>query len=163
MIRDEVTGVVKEFDRELFGEGLERAGIEVGEGITEIQRRQLPTKAEFEKFATVFASAAQDGIPDISTFMARRAVMGGIRSGIASMLPGAALVGTGFGAGSWLIPAGLTWAMRYGGHVMTKPIDLANLRNMLDESLPIQLRLANMARLVRKYPEEWKEYDQELQ
>ena len=163
VVRDEVTGVVKEFDRELFGEGLERAGVEFGEGITEIQRRQLPTKSDFDKFATVFASAAQDGIPDISTFMARRAVMGGIRSGIASMLPGAALVGSGFGAGSWLIPAGLTWAMRYGGHVMTKPVDLANLRNMLDETLPIQVRLANMARLVRKYPEEWTEYDQELQ
>jgi len=163
VIRDEVTGVVKEFDRELFGEGLEKAGIEFAEGITEIQRRQLPTKKEFEKFAMVFSSAAQDGIPDISTFMARRAVMGGIRSGIASMLPGAALAGTGIGAGSWLIPAGLAWAMRYAGHVMTKPIDLANLRNMLDDTLAIQLRLANMARLVRKYPEEWKEFDQELQ
>ena len=163
VVRNEVTGVVQEFDRELFGEGLEKAGIEFAEGITEIQRRQLPTKKDFEKFATVFSSAAQDGIPDISTFMARRAVMGGIRSGIMSMLPGAALVGTGFGGGSWLIPAGLTWAMRYAGHVITKPIDLANLRNMLDDTLPTQVRLANMARLVRKYPEEWKEYDQELQ
>ena len=164
VIRDEVTGVVKEFDRELFGEGLEKASVEVGEGILETQRRQLPTKKEFEKFATVFASAAQDGIPDVSTFMARRAVMGGIRSGIMSMLPGATIMGgVGFSAGSWLIPAGLTWAMRYVGHVLSKPIDLANLRNMLDSTLPVQVRLANMARLVRKYPEEWKEYDQELQ
>ena len=163
IVRDEVTGVAKEFDRELFGEGLERVNTEFGKGITEIQKRQLPTKAEFEKFAKVFASAAQDGIPDISTFMARRAVMGGIRSGIASMLPGVAVMGgVGFSAGSWLIPAGLTWAMRHAGHVLTKPVDLANLRNMLDETLTVQLRLANMARLVRNYPEEWKEFDREL-
>ena len=36
-------------------------------------------------------AAAKNGIPQISTFMARRAVMGGIRSGIASAMPQSAL------------------------------------------------------------------------
>jgi len=103
--------------------------------------------------------------------MARRAVMGGIRSGIASALPTSALgiqtrtAGAGalaaFGSG-WLIPAALAYGVRYMGGIITSPPSLRAYRNILDDTLPEQVRLANFVRLVRLRPEEWQEFDREL-
>ena len=97
--------------------------------------------------------------------------MGGIRSGIASALPTSALgiqqktVAAGalsaFGAG-WLIPAALAYGVRYMGGIITSPPSLRAYRNILDDTLPEQVRFANFVRLVRLRPEEWQEFDREL-
>ena len=171
VVRDGQTGVVKEFDNVNFNEGLKGIRFEFAQGITGKQAAQLPTLKDLEDFATIMSAAAANGIPEISTFMARRAVMGGIRSGIASALPTSALgiqqktIAAGalstFGAG-WLIPAALAYGVRYMGGIITSPPSLRAYRNILDDTLPEQVRLANFARLVRLRPEEWQEFDREL-
>ena len=171
VVRDGQTGIVKEFDNVNFNEGLKAIKYETPAGIAGKQAAQLPNLKDLEDFATLMTAAAANGIPEISTFMARRAVMGGIRSGIASALPTSALgiqtrtAGAGalaaFGSG-WLIPAALAYGVRYMGGIITSPPSLRAYRNILDDTLPEQVRLANFVRLVRLRPEEWQEFDREL-
>ena len=172
VVRDQRTGIIHEFDNANFNEGLRMANVEFAEGITERQLRQLPTQKDLADFATLMEAAAKNGIPEISTFMARRAVMGGIRSGIASALPSSALgmrrvkAAGAFGAVStftgWVTPAALAFGVRYMGKIMTNPVTLNVYKNILDSTLPEQTLLSNFARLVRLMPEEWKEFDREL-
>lgn len=165
------TGEIIEFDNVNFNEGLRMANVIMPDGITARQAAQLPTQRDLSDFATVMEAAAKNGIPQISTFMARRAVMGGIRSGIASALPTTALgikgktiasAGLLGSFGGWIIPAGLAYGVRYMGGVMTSPPSMRAFKNMMDDTLPEQTRLANFVRLVRLRPEEWKEFDREL-
>ena len=171
VVRDQRTGVIQEFDKEGFNEGLRMANVEFAEGITGRQAAQLPTQRDLADFATVMEAAAKNGIPEISTFMARRAVMGGIRSGIASALPTSALgMKTKYIAGAgvfanftgWITPAALAYGVRYMGGLMTSPPSMRAYKNMLDDTLPEQTRLANFVRLVRLRPGEWEEFDREL-
>ena len=171
VVRDGQTGIVKEFDNVNFNEGLKAIKYDTPAGIAGRQAAQLPNLKDLEDFATLMTAAAANGIPEISTFMARRAVMGGIRSGIKSALPTSALglqtktAGAGalaaFGSG-WLIPAALAYGVRYMGGIITSPPSLRAYRNILDDTLPEQVRLANFVRLVRLRPEEWQEFDREL-
>jgi hypothetical protein len=48
------------------------------------------------------------------------------------------------------------------GGIITSPPSLRAYRNILDDTLPEQVRLANFVRLVRLRPEEWQEFDREL-
>ncbi len=171
VVRDGQTGIVKEFDNVNFNEGLKAVKYDAPAGLVGKQAAQLPNLKDLEDFATLMTAAAANGIPEISTFMARRAVMGGIRSGIKSALPTSALgiqtrtAGAGalaaFGSG-WLIPAALAYGVRYMGGIITSPPSLRAYRNILDDTLPEQVRLANFVRLVRLRPEEWQEFDREL-
>ena len=171
VVRDGQTGITREFDNVNFNEGLQGVKFEFPQGLVGKQAAQLPTLKDLEDFATVMSAAAANGIPEISTFMARRAVMGGVRSGIASALPTSALgiqaktAGAGalatFGSG-WLIPAALAYGVRYIGGILTSPPSLRAYKNILDDTLPEQVRLANFVRLVRLRPEEWQEFDREL-
>ena len=52
--------------------------------------------------------------------------------------------------------------VNYGGKVLTNPVSHRVLKNMVDANLPETIRLANFARLVRMYPEEWMAFDQDL-
>jgi len=171
VVRDQRTGIIHEFDNANFNEGLKMANVEFAEGITERQLRQLPTQKDLADFATLMEAAAKNGIPEISTFMARRAVMGGIRSGIASALPSSALgikaktyggLGALGAATGWVVPAALAFGVRYMGKIMTNPVTLNVYKNILDSTLPEQTLLSNFARMVRLMPEEWKEFDREL-
>ena len=172
VVRDGQTGITKEFDNINFNEGLKGIKYEFPEGIAGRQAAQLPTLKDLEDFATVMTAAAANGIPEISTFMARRAVMGGVRSGINAALPtqalglktaaaGGASALSVYGTG-WLLPAALAYGVRYMGGIITSPPSLRAYRNILDDTLPIQTRLSNFVRLVRLRPEEWKEFDREL-
>ena len=170
-MRDQRTGIIHEFDNANFNEGLRMANEEFAEGITERQLRQLPTQKDLADFATLMEAAAKNGIPEISTFMARRAVMGGIRSGIASALPSSALgikaktyggLGALGAATGWVVPAALAFGVRYMGKIMTNPVTLNVYKRILDSTLPEQALLSNFARMVRLMPEEWKEFDREL-
>tara|TARA_Y100000593_G_scaffold50089_1_gene94420 strand:+ start:9297 stop:12617 length:3321 start_codon:yes stop_codon:yes gene_type:complete len=171
VVRDQRTGIIHEFDNANFNEGLRMANVEFAEGITERQLRQLPTQKDLADFATLMEAAAKNGIPEISTFMARRAVMGGIRSGIAAALPTSAIgikaktyggLGALGAATGWVVPAALAFGVRYMGKIMTNPVTLNVYKNILDSTLPEQTLLSNFARMVRLMPEEWKEFDREL-
>jgi hypothetical protein len=171
VVRDQRTGIIHEFDDANFNEGLRMVNVEFAEGITERQLRQLPTQKDLADFATLMEAAAKNGIPEISTFMARRAVMGGIRSGISAALPTSALgikaktyggLGALGAATGWVVPAALAFGVRYMGKIMTNPVTLNVYKNILDSTLPEQTLLSNFARIVRLMPEEWKEFDREL-
>ena len=172
VVRDGQTGIVKEFDNVNFNEGLKAVKYETPAGIIGKQAAQLPTMKDLDDFATIMTAAAANGIPEISTFMARRAVMGGVRSGINAALPTQALglkTGAAAGAGAlsvygtgWLVPAALAYGVRYMGGILTSPPSLRAYKNILDDTLGIQTRLSNFVRLVRLRPEEWKEFDREL-
>ena len=62
----------------------------------------------------------------------------------------------------WMPAAGIAWLVNYGGRVLTNPPSLRVFMNMMDANLPETIRMANFARLVRMYPEEWMEFDRDL-
>ena len=70
---------------------------------------------------------------------------------------GAAAIGMGP-----LTAAGMAWLINYGGRVLTNPVSLRVWMNMMDANLPETIRVANWARLVRMYPEEFMEFDTDL-
>ena len=164
-------GVEKEFMEDLYGRSLREAGIESGEGLTKTVADRLPTHQMLTDFSTVMESAAKNGIPEISTFMQRRAVMGGVRSSIKSALPQSALgiqtKTAGAAAAGALFPgyiktAALAWGARYMAGVLTNPVSMRVYMNTIDDTLPEALRVLNFQKLVRMYPEEWQDFDKEL-
>ena len=164
-------GVEKEFMEDLYGRSLREAGIEAGEGLTKTVADRLPTHQMLSDFATVMESAAKNGIPEISTFMQRRAVMGGVRSSIKSAMPTSALgiqtKTAGAAAAGALFPgyiktAALAWGARYMAGVLTNPVSMRVYMNTIDDTLPEALRVLNFQKLVRMFPEEWQDFDKEL-
>jgi len=164
-------GIEKEFVDDIFGKTLKDAGIEAGEGLTKTEITRLPTHAMLEDFATIMESAAKHGIPEISTFMQRRAVMAGVRTSITSALPTQALglktktVGAGVAGAmfpGWVKTAALAWGARYMAGVLTSPVSMRVYMNTIDDTLPAALRVLNFQKLVRMFPEEWMDFDKEL-
>jgi hypothetical protein len=104
--------------------------------------------------------------------------MSGTRNSLRALLPTHALgmsrpgspTGKQFGAGTAgvaigmgpLTAAGMAWLINYGGRVLTNPVSLRVWMNMMAANLPETIRIANFARLVRMYPEEWMEFDKDL-
>jgi len=165
------TGVEKTFIDDLYNRSLADAGIEVGEGLTKTVADRLPTHKMFEDFTTLMESAAKNGIPEISTFMQRRAVMSGVRNTIRSSLPSGALgiqsktvgaAAAGFLFPGWVKSAALAWGARYMAGVLTNPVSMRVYMNTIDDTLPEALRLLNFTKLVRMFPEEWQDFDKEL-
>ena len=62
----------------------------------------------------------------------------------------------------WMPAAGIAWLVNYGGRVLTNPVSMRVWMNMMDANIPETIRMANFARLVRMYPEEWMEFDRDL-
>ena len=56
----------------------------------------------------------------------------------------------------------MAWLINYGGRVLTNPVSLRVWLNMMDANIPETIRVANWARLVRMYPEEFMEFDTDL-
>tara|TARA_R100001082_G_scaffold11495_1_gene6220 strand:+ start:7 stop:669 length:663 start_codon:yes stop_codon:yes gene_type:complete len=46
--------------------------------------------------------------------------------------------------------------------VLTNPVSMRVYMNTIDDTLPEALRLLNFSKLVRMFPEEWQDFDQEL-
>jgi len=74
---------------------------------------------------------------------------------------GAVEAGTLIGIGPLMMSAA-AFLINYGGKVLTNPVSHRVLKNMVDANLPETIRLANFARLVRMYPEEWIAFDRDL-
>jgi hypothetical protein len=97
--------------------------------------------------------------------------MSGTRNSLKALLPTQALgvgakEGAGLAAGAigmgWMPAAGIAWLVNYGGRVLTNPFSMRVWMNMMDANIPETIRMANFARLVRMYPEEWMEFDRDL-
>ena len=182
-IFDPTTGIFKEFDDELYATGIKKGltGIlreNVPAEFLKAENRILPTTKEFEHLANILERLFINGVPDPSKFMMRRAIMSGTRNSLKALLPTHALgmsrpgaptgkqfaAGTGAGAIGMgpLTAAGMAWLINYGGRVLTNPVSLRVWMNMMDANLPETIRVANWARLVRMYPEEFMEFDKDL-
>jgi len=184
-IFDASTGLWKEFDDELYEKGINKGlkdviGEEVPEGALKTNPEKwirtkdakLPTMKEFEELADILERVFVDGVPNTAKFMMRRSVIGGFSGAIRAVMPTRALGGkygqaaaqAGVGAlgiGPWSMLAA-TWLLNYGGRVLTRPPSIKVLKNIWDENLPETIRLANIFRLVRMYPEEWMAFDADL-
>ena len=169
-IFDPAKNMWKEFDDELYETGVRKGlknilGEEIPEGLLKAESRQLPTIKEFEDLTNILERLFKDGIPKPAKFMMRRAIMGGVRSSLKALIPTTAL-GAGTAAGviglGPMTMAGVAWMMHYGGKVLTNPVSMKVLRNMLDTSIEPTIRIASFHRLVRMYPEEWMEFDMDL-
>ena len=183
-IFDPLTNSFKHFDDELYASGVNQGLKQMGDnakvpaGFLKAEERILPTTKEFEHLANILERLFINGVPDPSKFMMRRAIMSGTRNSLKALLPSHALgmsrpgapsgktyatgtgaVGIGMGP---LTAAGIAWLVNYGGRVLTNPPSLRVFMNMMDANIPETIRVANFARLVRMYPEEWMEFDKDL-
>ena len=183
-IFDPLTNTYKQFDDELYASGVKQ-GLkdmlkeDIPAGFLKAENRILPTTKEFEHFANIMERLFINGVPDPSKFMMRRAIMSGTRNSLKSLLPTHAMgmsrpgapsgkaFATGTGAAGigmgWLPAAGIAWLVNYGGRVLTNPVSMRVFLNMMDSNIPEMIRMANFARLVRMYPEEWMEFDKDLE
>ena len=168
---DPAQGIFKEFDDAVYETGVNKSLKEIlnedlPEGFFKTEVRKLPTQKEFDDLSLVLHKLFENGVPSGAKFMMRRAVMGSTRSAIRSFLPSTAL-GTAAGVGGVvgigpLMMSAAAFLVNYGGKVLTNPVSHRVLKNMVDANLPETIRLANFARLVRMYPEEWMAFDQDL-
>ena len=176
-IFDPLTNSFKHFDDELYASGVNQGLKQMGDnadipaGFLRAENRILPTTKEFEHLSNILERLFVNGVPDPSKFMMRRAIMSGTRNSLKALLPTQALgvgpkEGAGLAAGAigmgWMPAAGLAWLVNYGGRVLTNPVSLRVFMNMMDANIPETIRMANFARLVRMYPEEWMEFDKDL-
>jgi len=184
-IFDTPTGLWKEFDDELYESGV-NTGLKniIGEEMPEGGLRtnpekwmrskdvKLPTMKEFEVLSDILERVFVDGVPNTAKFMMRRSVIGGFSGAIRAVMPTRALGGkygqaaaqAGVGAigiGPWSMLAA-TWLLNYGGRTLTRPPAIRVMKNIWDSNLPETVRLANIFRLVRMYPEEWMAFDADL-
>ena len=168
---DPAQGIFKEFDDAVYETGVNKSLKEIlnedlPKGFFKTEVRKLPTQKEFDDLSLVLHKLFENGVPSGAKFMMRRAVMGSTRSAIRSFLPSTAL-GTAAGVGGVvgigpLMMSAAAFLVNYGGKVLTNPVSHRVLKNMVDANLPETIRLANFARLVRMYPEEWMAFDQDL-
>tara|TARA_R100000700_G_C3179389_1_gene155777 strand:- start:3020 stop:6388 length:3369 start_codon:yes stop_codon:yes gene_type:complete len=161
------TGKWNHFDDELYAAGRnqglkEMIGEEIPEGMLRAEKTKLPTVKEFEDLITILERLYKQGVPSTSKYMMRRGIMGGVRGALRSLSPTTAIGAVGTGAlGVWPM-IGLTWLANYGGRVLTNPVAMKVFKNSLDANLPETIRLANIARIYRMFPEEFTAFDADL-
>ena len=136
---DQLAPWMKHLPDELIDAGADRQTIvSLSNSINASKFKQVKTgfvtPKDLTDFAIVLESAFRGGVPDISTFIARRAQISGLRGALKSFLPTAG----GAGAGSTVVPqVGVYHAiigsllMRQGGKILTNPINLKAANDIL--------------------------------
>jgi hypothetical protein len=166
-IFDPKTGKWSEFDDELYAAGRNQGlkeilGEDIPEGLLRAKNVKLPTVKEFENLTTILERLYAQGVPSTSKYMMRRGIMGGVRGSLRSLSPTTAMGAAGTAAvGVWPMIA-LTWLSNYGGRVLTRPVAMKVFTNSLDSNLPETIRLVNIARIMRMFPEEFTAFDADL-
>jgi len=143
----------------------------------------LPTLDDIEKWANAVDAVFKYGIPDISTFIARRAQISGLRGAIKAFMPfmgpgagkvsAAAASGTAAGAGAGTVVGGMGAGSMFGaiagslltrhlGKIVTNPINMRVYRNAIDFKLPERLRNKAIIKFFQVFGEEINELDKEL-
>ena len=135
-----------------FDEALFKGDLPVG-AMKSVELRKLPELDDFRSLLDVMERVFKNGIPSMSVFMARRATIGGVRAGLNAALP-TQVLGTGMRTGAF--------TLRYGGKIMTNPVNMRVYRNAIDTNLPESVRALNLSRLFTYMPEEWESFDQDL-
>ena len=98
---------------------------------------RMPTATEYLQFTQVLEKAFAGGVPDISTFIARRAQISGLRGAIRAFTPGAksGVVGSGAGAvaGSTLFSTVMFPLLaRQTGKIFTNPVNMKAFQYVLN-------------------------------
>jgi hypothetical protein len=94
------------------------------------------TAKDLTDFATVLEAGFRGGVPDISTFIARRAQLAGMQGAIRSFLPGktiggAATAGAAIPAVSMIHAVMFSLLARQGGKILTNPVNLKAANQIL--------------------------------
>lgn len=134
-----------------------------------------PDSAEYQSLAKLYSAQGGDvkdlsklteiaqrifgnEIPDVSTFVARRAALGGGKSAVMAVIPGAAGAAAGHGvagAGGAAIGGptmlGAVLLARHGMRIATEPKHLKTLLRGFDPDVPASVRRTALARLTRLY------------
>jgi hypothetical protein len=102
---------------------------------------RMPSTKEYLEFTQVLEKAFAGGVPDISTFIARRAQISGLRGALGAFRPGAktGVAGSGAGAmlGSSLFQTVLFAVIaRQTGKVLTNPVNMKAFKYLMDPSNP---------------------------
>tara|TARA_R100001082_G_scaffold104562_1_gene75978 strand:- start:915 stop:4523 length:3609 start_codon:yes stop_codon:yes gene_type:complete len=134
----------------------------------DVIRTNLPTLDDFDKLITVMERVYKNGVPDVSTFMARKAVISSTNRGLTAFLPwsGAGTAGAAYASG--LINGAMikalagAWLLRYGGGVISSPVSMRVFRNTIDDTLPETIRMSNFLKLVNRHPEEWDAFHMDM-
>jgi hypothetical protein len=111
---------------------------------------RMPTATEYLQFTQVLEKAFAGGVPDISTFIARRAQISGLRGAIGAFKPGAktgvAGAGSGAVAGTPLMSAVLfSLIARQTGKILTNPVNMKAFEYLLNPNNPMKSVMAARA------------------
>ena len=162
----------KDFDATIKPGGLIPGAVMEG---VESSTAKLPTVHDLEAWVDLVEDVFKYGIPDISTFIARRAQISGLRGAIRAFMPlsnvgtqhavaagGAAATGL-FGTG---LPVGVvlgTMLTRHFGKILTNPINMRVFKNAIDYKLPERARNAAIVRFFHLFRNELGDLDKELE
>ena len=137
--KGELSPWMKHLPDELVDAGADRKTIQaLGTGMNTTKFKEVTpgfvTAKDLTDFATVLESAFRGGVPDISTFIARRAQISGLKGAIRSFLPAS---GAGAAAGTAIPAVGMVHAVmfsllaRQSGKILTNPINLKAANQIL--------------------------------
>lgn len=109
---------------------------------------------QIRKFAVIADKALPEGMPNISTFVARRGTLGGFRSVISALLPVAASGGAGAVAGIGVASAIFgSLVARYGADLLSRPRILKSLEDIYRYRNQPDLLGGAVARMWPKLPD----------
>ena len=102
---------------------------------------RMPSTKEYLEFTQVLEKAFAGGVPDISTFIARRAQISGLRGALGAFRPGAKTGVAGSGAGAMLGSTLFSTVMfsliaRQTGKVLTNPVNMKAFQYLMNPSNP---------------------------
>jgi len=102
---------------------------------------RMPNTQEILEFTQVLEKSFAGGIPDISTFIARRAQISGLRGALRAFTPGAKTGVAGSGAGALLGSSLFSTVMfsllaRSTGKVLTNPVNMKAFKYLIDPNTP---------------------------
>jgi hypothetical protein len=113
---------------------------------------------DVKRFADITEKALATGVPDVSTFVARRAMLGGFKSALTSGLPlvSAGAAGGAVGGAAMSIPSAMVGAMimRYGARVLAKPYTVKLMEKAIDPATSPQVAQNMLSRLIRSLPDD---------
>jgi hypothetical protein len=115
---------------------------------------RMPTATEYLEFTQILEKAFSGGVPDISTFIARRAQISGLRGAIRALTPGAKAGVSGTGAGAMLGSSLMGTVMfsliaRQTGKILTNPVNMKAFQYLLNPNNPKNsIMAARMAEVI---------------
>ena len=131
----------KHFDDELIDAGAKAETIKVlGNSQKIIANPGFVTGNDLREFAQILESSFRNGIPDISTFIARRAQISGLKGALRAFMPGLGMTkAAGYGAAaggvapfaSMIHGVAFSLIARQGGKSLTNPVNLKAFNQIL--------------------------------